>query len=122
MKYAVIFFIVLLFAGTALYTFTPQGRRAFNKYGATLQHADNETRYATTKQVEDTCRAMIASYNADVYSYRAYKSEDQHDLATMAKIRANRTAATYNEYILKNRFVFRNNVPPDIDVELMMEQ
>ena len=105
----------------ALYTFTPQGRRAFNKYGATLQHADNETRYATTKQVEDTCRAMIASYHADVQSHNAYKGdESQKDLATMAKIRANRTVATYNEYILKNRFVFRKNVPPDIDIELRM--
>ena len=33
-------------------------------------------------------------------------------------LRANRTAATYNTYILENSFVWADNVPEDIDMKL----
>ena len=33
-------------------------------------------------------------------------------------MRANQTAASYNDYILKNSFVWRGNVPEDIKTEL----
>lgn len=34
-------------------------------------------------------------------------------------MRANRTAATYNEYILKNSYVWKGNVPDDIRAQLV---
>lgn len=33
-------------------------------------------------------------------------------------MRANKTAASYNEYILKNSYVLDVNVPSDIDMKL----
>ena len=41
---------------------------------------------------------MIATYKSDKLTYEAYKNTDV-ELATQAKIRANRTAVAYNEYI-----------------------
>ena len=35
-------------------------------------------------------------------------------------MRANKTANTYNEYILKNSFVFEDNIPQDIETKLMI--
>ena len=35
-------------------------------------------------------------------------------------MRANKTANTYNEYILKNSFVFEGNIPTDIETRLMI--
>ena len=40
--------------------------RAFrNRYDYAVQKADDATNYRTLKEVEDTCRAMIASYEAE---------------------------------------------------------
>lgn len=36
------------------------------------------------------------------------------------KMRANKTASTYNNYILKNSFVWEGNIPDDIDRTLSM--
>lgn len=33
-------------------------------------------------------------------------------------MRANRTANSYNEYILKNSYVWEDNIPSDIDYSL----
>lgn len=38
--------------------------------------------------------------------------------AAQAKMRANRTASTYNNYILENKYVWRDNVSNDIYMEL----
>lgn len=38
--------------------------------------------------------------------------------AEQAKMRANKTAASYNEYVLKNSFVWNGNVPADIRTSL----
>lgn len=71
--------------------------------------------------MEDTCRAAIVSYEADRLTWEQYKdSEDpeQRSWADAAKMRANKAAVTYNEYFLKNSYVFEDNVPEDIRSEL----
>lgn len=92
-----------------------------NKYDYAVQKADDATSYKTLKEVEDSCRAMIASYGADKLIFEQYKdsdNEEKQSWAEQAKMRANRTAAQYNEYIRKNSFVWSDNVPDDIDGKL----
>ena len=100
---------------------TPPGREILNNYFYNLKQTDNATNYKVIKQVEDTCRAMIASYNSDKLVYEQYKDSDNEEKlswAEQAKMRANKTAATYNEYILKNAHVWDGNVPEDISSQL----
>lgn len=100
---------------------TPGGRAAINTYFFGVQKADDATSYETRKQVEDTCRAMVASYETDKLIYEQYKdsdSDEQRSWAEQAKMRANKTANSYNEYILKNNFVWSGNIPSDIRSEL----
>lgn len=96
--------------------------RAFrNNYEYKLQKVDEATDYQTLKNVEDSCRAMIASYEADKLIFEQYKdseNEEKQSWGEQAKIRANRTAATYNEYMRKNSYVWKNNIPADIDEKL----
>lgn len=95
----------------------PSVTRLWNNYWHNVQEADDETNYRTKKMVEDTCRAMISSYTMDKITYENYKDSDDktHQLwAEQAKIRANRTAVSYNEYILKNNYVWKDDVPEDI--------
>lgn len=85
------------------------------------QKIDDAMNYETRKTVEDSCRAMIASYEADKLTYEQYKdseSDEQRSWADQAKMRANRTAANYNNYILKNSYVWSGNIPEDILAEL----
>lgn len=99
----------------------PFGVMAWNSWFGLVQKADNATNYETLKQVEDTCRSMIASYEADRLTYEQYKNsedDEQQSWAEQAKMRANRTASTYNNYILENSYVWSGNVPNDIDSEL----
>lgn len=108
--------IVLLIASC-----TPSGRAFLNSWDYELQKVDDRTRYDVRKQVEDTCRAAIVSYEADRLAWEQYKdSEDaeQRSWADAAKLRANKAAVTYNEYFLKNSYVFEGNVPEDIRAEL----
>ena len=85
------------------------------------QKIDDATNYETRKTVEDSCRAMIASYEADKLTYEQYKdseNDEQRSWADQAKMRANRTAANYNNYILKNSYVWSGTIPEDILAEL----
>lgn len=85
------------------------------------QKIDDATNYETRKEVEDSCRAMVASYEADKLTWEQYKdseSSEQRSWADQAKMRANRTAANYNNYILKNSYVWSENIPDDILSEL----
>ena len=50
--------------------------------------------------------------------YKDSKSDEQRSWADQAKMRANRTAANYNNYILKNSYVWSGNIPEDILAEL----
>lgn len=111
---------VILIGGIIFFGFTPGGRSVWNSYTHSLEKAD-ENQYETKKQVEDTARAMIASYKSDVATYEQYKesdNEEKQSWAEQAKMRANRTANSYNEYILKNSYVWEDNIPSDIDYSL----
>lgn len=84
---------------------------------------EDRTSYDTRKKVEDTCRSMIASYKTDKATYEMYKTsdnEEKQNWAEQAKMRANKTANTYNEYMLKNSFVFEGNIPEDIEQKLSL--
>ena len=97
------------------------GRATWNLWFGSVQKVDDATNYNTRKEVEDTCRAMISSYEADKLTWEQYKdseSSEQRSWADQTKMRANRTAATYNNYILENSYVWSQNVPNDIRTEL----
>lgn len=100
---------------------TPIGRGLWNSHFYAVQKVDDATSYKTKKQVEDSCRAMIASYESDRLTYEQYKdseSEEKQGWAEQAKMRANKTASTYNNYVLENNFVWSGNVPKDIQESL----
>ena len=99
----------------------PFGVMAWNSWFGLVQKADDATNYETLREVESTCRSMIASYQSDRLMYEQYKDssvDEEQSWAQNARTRANKTAITYNEYILKNSFVWAGNVPEDIDQEL----
>ena len=92
-----------------------------NKIDYVGQKIDDSTNYETIKKVEDTCRTMISSYESDKLTWMQYKdsdSDEKQSWAEQAKMRANKTASTYNNYILKNSFVWDGNVPKDITLAL----
>lgn len=103
--------------------FVPSVRAAFNLNQAQVQKADDETRYATRKRVEDEARSLVASYNNDKLRYEQYKAstdKTQLEWAEQAKMRANQSATIFNEFILKNSFVFEGNIPADINYQLQL--
>jgi len=112
---------ILLVAVIVFFGFTPGGRAVFNEYRTNMKKVDDATAYETRKHVEDSCRSMMASYTSDKLTYDQYKdseSKEKQGWAEQAKMRANKTAASYNEYILKNSFVWEGNVPADIKSSL----
>ena len=111
---AIVAWILLIVIG---YNFAPGVREAINKNQTAVQVVDDQTRYETLKKAEDTCRAMISSYESDVLTWKQYKdseSETERTWAAQAKMRANKTASSYNNYILQNNFVWKDNIPKDI--------
>ena len=114
--------VITLIVGLSLYfSLTPSGKATWNNWFHAVQKADDDTNYETLKKVEDTCRSMIASYNSDKLTYEQYKDSDNEEKqgwAEQAKMRANKTASTYNNYILKNSYIWKGNVPADIYMEL----
>lgn len=99
----------------------PAGRANWNNWWHNVEKTDDNTSYENRKKVEDTCRAMIASYEADKLTYQQYKdseNEEKQSWAEQAKMRANKTASTYNNYIRENSYVWEDNVPKDIDYHL----
>ena len=109
--------LITLVLMAAFFCVTPAGVALRNGYNFAVQKVDDATRYETRKKVEDTCRAMIANYEADRVSFEQYKDNpdsEKQGWAVQAKMRANRTAASYNEYYLKNSFVWSGAVPSDI--------
>ena len=118
----VIISILLCVAVIALiFVIGPAIRAIQNNYEYKLQKVDEVTDYQTLKNIEDSCRAMIASYEADKLIFEQYRdseSSEKQSWGEQAKIRANRTAATYNEYIRKNSYVWKDAIPDDIDEKL----
>ena len=102
--FAIIGVVVLIVAIVGMPIFfgaTPTGKALWNNWFHEVQKVDDATNYETRKKVEDTCRAMIASYNADKFTYLQYKdsdNEEKQSWAEQAKMRANKTASTYNNY------------------------
>ena len=99
---------------------TPTGKSIVQDWSNSMKDI-SETSYENQKKVEDTARAMISSYKSDKVTYETYiNSEDKEEQswAKQAKIRANNTAISYNEYILKNSHIWEDNLPDDIDSEL----
>jgi hypothetical protein len=121
MKEYILILVICFVLSGCLISCTPIGVAYWNSYDYTMHKTDDATNYHTKKQVEDTCRAMVASYNSDKLTYLQYKDStksDEQNWANEAKMRANKTAVTYNEYILKNDYVWDNNIPNDIAHEL----
>lgn len=111
--------LILLFG--VGYAISPSVRELINGVKHDVQKTDDRTNYETIKKVEDTCRAMISSYEADKLTYEQYKdstNKEKTEWAEQAKMRANKTAASYNNYILKNNYVWSGNVPKDIYTKL----
>ena len=110
--------VAALIIGACIYfNCTPSGKPAWNNWFHAVQEADDKSAYETKKKVEDTCRAMIAQYEADRLKYEQYKdsdNEEKQSWAENAKMRANDTAASYNNYILENSYVWEDNIPSDI--------
>lgn len=116
-----IVFLAVLTILLSLNSCSPVGVAIWNTYDYAIRKTDDATNYKTIKKVEDSCRAMIASYEADKLTWEQYKdsdNEEKRSWAEQAKMRANKTAATYNNYILENSFVWENNVPDDIKEKL----
>lgn len=112
---------IALLIGITFVVWNPVGRGIWNANQYAVRKMDDATRYSTRKKVEDTCRAMIASYTSDKLRYEQYAASDsaeQRGWGEQAKMRANQTASTYNNYILKNSYVFKGNIPSDIKAEL----
>ncbi len=116
-----VFFGLVIIGLPIFFGATPTGKKMWNNWFYEVEKADDATNYDTLKDVEDTCRAMIASYNTDKLTYEQYKDSsvaEERGWANSAKIRANQTASTYNNYILKNSYVWKDNVPSDIYLTL----
>lgn len=109
--------LLALIGLSAFFKMTPLGKAMWNNWFHAVQEADDKTNYETKKKVEDSCRSMIASYEADKLTYEQYKdsdNEEKQSWAEQAKMRANRTASSYNNFILENSYVWQDNVPSDI--------
>lgn len=113
--------LIMVVVVATFVAFTPTGRWLWNTKQHVVEKIDDATNYETKKKVEDSCRAMIASYEADRLTYEQYKDSENAEhqsWAAQAKMRANRTAANYNNFVLENSYVWSGNVPGDIDSEL----
>lgn len=116
---AVITAIAFLFFGA-----TAIGRTVLNNYWHDVQKANENTSYETRKEVENTARAYISSYNADVDIYNTYcnsENENMQSYAESARIRAIQTANSYNEYLQKNSYIWEDNMPDDLPSTLSTE-
>lgn len=113
--------LIVVVGSSVFFGVIPTGKAIWNNWFHAVQKVDDDTNYKTKKKVEDTCRAMIASYNSDKLTYEQYRdsdSEEKQSWAEQAKIRANKTASTYNNFILKNEYIWKGNVPSDIYMTL----
>jgi PDZ domain-containing secreted protein len=116
-----ILLVIALIIAILYFSATPGGKAQWNTWFFGVQKADDATNYDTLKKVEDTARAMIASYMSDKLTYEMYQdstSSEKQGWGEQAKMRANKTAATYNAYVLENSFIWKDNVPEDIKREL----
>lgn len=117
---SILLIILLVVGGTFLGWFNTW---LTNKVDYVDRKIDDRTNYETMKKVEDSCRSMIVSYKTDKATYEMYKDSDNEEKQSwgeQAKMRANKTANTYNEYVLKNSYVWDGNIPSDIYMNLQV--
>lgn len=113
---------VMLFGvgGSLAYSLSPSFRTWVNEFQFRRDVVDAETDYTNRKGVEDQARAMLANYNYAMQEYNSYKEflgtddKARAQRALDAKSNANKTVAAYNEYLTKNNYVFKGNLPSDI--------
>lgn len=113
--------LVIVAVVSVLFALAPGITGYVNQWIYDVRKVGDATNYESLKRVEDTCRAMIASYEADKLTYEQYRNSDnpeQRSWAAQAMMRANKTATMYNEYVLQNSFVWAGNVPNDIRAKL----
>lgn len=113
----------ILLVSIIFFIATPMGRTVWNNYTHSLNKAD-EVSYETRKQVEDTARAYMVNYKTDVDIYLTYcdsEDENKREYADAARMRAIATANSYNEYLQKNSYVFKDNMPDDLPYNLSTE-
>lgn len=108
--------MLVLISAVSCNPFTPING-LFNKIDYELEKQNDSQRYEHRKQVEDTARSMVASYESDKQTYITMKDVNK-EVSLQAKIRANSTAISYNEYMLKNSFLWADNIPADIKTKL----
>ena len=115
-KVFIILICILILAFFVLLESSTDFRAFVNRIDYRLKKVDEATNYDSLKKVEDTCRTMIASFISDKMIFEQYNGQagERQSWADQAKMRANKTAAVYNEYILKNNFIWEYNVPRDI--------
>ena len=115
-KVFIILICILILAFFVLLASSTDFRAFVNRIDYRLKKVDEATNYDSLKKVEDTCRTMIASFISDKMIFEQYNGQagERQSWADQAKMRANKTAAVYNEYILKNNFIWEYNVPRDI--------
>ena len=119
----VVFAVLAAIVCFTISALTPSGRKFLNKWEYGLKKADEQS-YESQKQVEDTLRAYLASYEVDKTTYLAYKdSTDKYEsaLAKSAKARLIETATYYNEYFSKNSFIWKGNKPSDLPDKLEID-
>lgn len=113
--------LVVVIGAIIFFSAIPVGRKIWNEWWYDVEKADDATDYETRKQVEDTCRAMISNYTARKLTYEQFANSTEvgeRNLANQAQISANQIASEYNNYILRNSYVWKGNVPSDIYMEL----
>ena len=61
--------LLLIIVASIYFSVTPSGKATWNNWFHAVQKADDATNYKTLKEVENTCRSMIASYESDKMTY-----------------------------------------------------
>lgn len=108
-----IIWLIVIIAVFLFIVLTPQGRDFWNRYHGGKDTWTEEQR----RTVEAVCRAMIASWEEDEEVYLKYRNseiEEERAKAEYAKASANRTAESYNAYLLQNAYIFSGDMPDDI--------
>ena len=106
--WAIIIIAIALFLGC-----TEKGRDIWRRYHCTM---DNNCDNITNKErveAEEACRAMIAAWETDALTYKQNKDTNPAE-AEQARERANITAASYNDFMMVNGYLWDETLPDGI--------